>query len=117
VTDVPVPGAPGLGMVAIDVAYATVSHATDLLIRGKYQSQPPLPFVPGTELVGHVAAVGSDVTAFKPGDPVLALSRWGLLRPTRPCVSPHGLPDAQNLDMMTALPLPLSYGTAYAALV
>ena len=117
VTDVPMPGAPGLGMVAIDVAYATVSHATDLLIRGKYQSQPPLPFVPGTELVGHVAAVGSDVTAFKPGDPVLALSRWGCYA-QRVHVSAHTVyPMLKTLDMMTALPLPLSYGTAYAALV
>ncbi len=117
VTDVQSPGAPGVGMVAIDVAYATVSHATDLLIRGKYQSQPPLPFIPGTELVGHVSAVGPDVTAFKPGDPVLALSRWGCYA-EQVHVSAHTVyPMDRNLDMLTALPLPLSYGTAYAALV
>lgn len=115
--EVQAPEAPGLGMVAIDVAYATVSHATDLLIRGKYQSQPPLPFTPGTELVGHVAAVGPDVTAFKPGDAVLALSRWGCYA-QRVLVSAHTVyPVAESLDLLDVLPLPLSYGTAYAALV
>jgi len=117
VTDVQPPGAPGLGMVAVDVAYATVSHATDLLIRGKYQSQPPLPFVPGTELVGRVAAVGPDVTAFKAGDPVLALSRWGCYAQQVHVCAHTVYPMDNTLDMLTALPLPLSYGTAYAALV
>lgn len=111
------PSAPGPGMVAIDVAFATVSHATDLLIRGKYQSQPPLPFVPGTELVGHVASVGPDVTDFKPGDAVLALSRWGCYA-QRVLVSVHTVYRvAASLDLLDVLPLPLSYGTAYAALV
>ena len=46
-------------------------------MQGKYQRKPPLPFVPGTEVAGVVAAVGADVTRFKPGDRVCAVLDWG----------------------------------------
>ena len=41
------PGQPlGAHQARIAVAYANVSHATGLLIEGRYQRRPPLPFVP-----------------------------------------------------------------------
>ena len=40
--------------VRIRVAAAGVSFATQLVVAGKYQRKPPLPFVPGTEVVGTV---------------------------------------------------------------
>ena len=54
------PKPPGLGEVQIDIDYASVSHSSDLLIRGKYQIKPPLPFIPGTELVGTIKLCGDD---------------------------------------------------------
>lgn len=113
----PAPPAPRPGEVVIDVAYASVSHATGLMIEGRYQTRPPRPFSPGTEAVGHVRAVGPGVQRLRPGDPVVAIADWGChaeqVRVREATVYP--LPD--GLPLLQALPVPLSYGTAYAALV
>jgi NADPH:quinone reductase len=48
----------------------------DIAIRaGTYRWMPKLPAVPGTELSGTVEAVGSAVTLFRRGDPVLVSAR------------------------------------------
>ena len=59
-------------------SYACAVNFPDLLmIQGKYQYKPELPFAPGTELAGDVLAVGNSVTDFKPGDRVMAGVRCG----------------------------------------
>jgi NADPH2:quinone reductase len=110
------PAPPKDNEVTVQVAYATVSHAIDLLIRGKYQSDPPLPFTPGTEFVGTVLACGQHVQHLKVGDRVMGVARWG-------CYAQHinvshntVYPILPALDWLEALPLTLSYGTAYTAL-
>ncbi|MFW8565724.1 NADPH:quinone oxidoreductase family protein [Orrella sp. 11846] len=117
VEELPMPGAPAHNEVTIDVAYATVSHATELLIRGTYQSDPPLPFSPGTEVYGRIVACGADVVGLKPGDRVVAMRRWGGYAQRINCraTTVYRVPEA--LSWQQALPLPLSYGTAYSALV
>ena len=51
---------------------------TDVAMRyGYYPFAPKIPFVPGYEIVGLVAAVGSDVSHFKIGDTVAALTVYG----------------------------------------
>ena len=44
--------------VAVDVHAASVSYMDYLMVSGGYQLRPPLPYVPGTDAVGIVAAVG-----------------------------------------------------------
>ena len=51
------------GGVRIAVEGAGVSFATQLVVAGKYQRKPPLPFVPGTEIVGRVIESAPDVPA------------------------------------------------------
>lgn len=111
------PPAPGPHDVTIDITHASVSHSTRLLIEGTYQSRPPLPFVPGTEAVGRVIARGDAVTRLSPGDAVVAVSRWGCFaqRLTLPESTVYPVPD--GLDPLAALPVPISYGTAYTALL
>lgn len=58
--------------VLIDVKAAGLNFPDVLMIQGKYQSQPEMPFVPGGELSGVVAAIGEKVTRFKVGDKVIA---------------------------------------------
>ena len=48
-------------------------------MQGLYQTKDPLPFVPGTEFAGVVDAAADDVTAFKPGMPVIGMTSSGAL--------------------------------------
>src|SRR5438045_6656350 len=65
------------GMVRIAVHYATAGFGQTVVIAGRYQRKPPLPFVPGTEVAGLVMEVAPDVTGFLPGDRVAASLDWG----------------------------------------
>src|SRR5690242_1340781 len=69
--------APGPGEVRIEVRAASLNFPDTLIIQGLYQTKPDLPFVPGGECAGIVEAVGSGVTAFKPGDEVISVSSHG----------------------------------------
>ncbi|PWR23076.1 NAD(P)-dependent alcohol dehydrogenase [Zavarzinia compransoris] len=53
--------------VLLDVLYAGICHSDVHTVRGDWGT-PPFPCVPGHEIVGRVAAVGSAVTKFKAGD-------------------------------------------------
>jgi NADPH:quinone reductase len=68
---------PGPGEVVIETKAAGVNFPDVLIIQNKYQFKPPLPFSPGSELAGVVKAVGAGVTAFRPGDAVMAFSTYG----------------------------------------
>ncbi|WP_420577643.1 NADPH:quinone oxidoreductase family protein [Ekhidna sp.] len=65
-------GSPGAGRVKIEVKYAGVNFPDTLIIRGKYQFQPELPFSPGGEVAGIIKEVGPGVEGFKPGDRVIS---------------------------------------------
>ena len=70
-TELPTPE-PGPGMVRIAVRAAGVNFPDTLIIRDLYQFKPARPFAPGGEIAGVIEAVGDGVTAFSPGDRVLA---------------------------------------------
>ena len=61
--------APGPTDVAIDIRYCGVCHSDLHFVRSEW-GEVPYPAIPGHEIVGHVTAVGSDVTKFKVGDVV-----------------------------------------------
>ena len=56
------------GALLIDVRAAGVNFPDGLMVQGKYQTKPPVPFVPGSELGGIVRAVGEGVSGFAVGD-------------------------------------------------
>jgi S-(hydroxymethyl)glutathione dehydrogenase/alcohol dehydrogenase len=55
--------------VKVKIAATAVCHSDLHFIKGETPS--PLPFIAGHETAGYVEEVGKDVTAFKPGDPVI----------------------------------------------
>src|SRR5215471_19169376 len=63
--------------VLIDVHAASVSYMDYLMTCGGYQMRPALPYVPGTDAAGVVAACGEHVTRFRPGDRVSCMSWFG----------------------------------------
>ena len=56
--------------VRVEVTACGVNFVDGLFVQGKYQIKPPVPFVPGMEVVGRVVERGSEVTDRAIGDRV-----------------------------------------------
>jgi propanol-preferring alcohol dehydrogenase len=69
IEEVPVPEVPA-GQVLVKVAACGVCHTDLHAADGDWPVRPPLPFIPGHEGVGHVAAVGAGVKGIREGDRV-----------------------------------------------
>ncbi len=114
--EIPAPN-PGPGEVLVDIQAAAVNFPDLLTIRGKYQFRPELPFVPGKEGAGIVAAIGSGVTHVGRGDRVMVQVEHGTFAeqavvPQDECyVIPDGIPFDQ------AASLGIAFQTAYFALL
>ena len=61
----------------IAVKATAVNYADAIMVAGQYQTKPPLPFSPGLETAGVVAACGPGVTRFEVGDRVMAILPYG----------------------------------------
>lgn len=104
------------GAILIDVHAAGVNFPDVLLVQGKYQVRPPLPFIPGVEVAGIVAAVGPGAAALRPGDRVIAPVMGGFAeKALAPAAMTVRLPD--GVDFVTGAAMMITYGTAYHALV
>jgi len=110
---------PALGkdQVRIGVHASGVNFPDILMVEGKYQVKPELPFIPGLEVAGEVLQCTASVTHVRPGDRVMAFARHGGGHADEVLV-PGGivtpLPDA--MDYVTAAAFPVAYGTAHFAL-
>ena len=63
---------PGPGEVLVETKAAGVNFTDFLSLDGKYQNLPPLPFTPGKDAAGVVAAIGDGVSLVAPGDRIIA---------------------------------------------
>lgn len=106
------------GGVRIRVAAAGVSFATQLVVAGKYQRKPPLPFVPGTEIAGTVVESAPDVAdPLPPGTRVFAVLDWGGLAEEAVADAIHVVAIPDGLPLEAAVAMPISYPTAASALM
>jgi NADPH2:quinone reductase len=114
--EVPVPE-PGPGEVRIKVGAAGVNFPDALIIQRKYQVQPPLPFVPGTEVAGMVDALGEGVRQVKRGDRVVAFVGLGGFAEyvCAPASQAAALPAGVSDELAAAFTL--TYATAHHALI
>ncbi len=103
-TELPDPE-PGPGEVAIDVKAIGCNFADILMVQGKYQVKPPLPFAPGGELAGIIRSTGEGVVGFHPGDRVCALPGWGA----------YATVAVVPADMVVRMPapMPFTHGAAF----
>ena len=115
VEDVPAPSA-GPGQVVMDVRAASVNYPDALMVQGKYQVRPPLPFVPGSELAGVIRAVGDGVKHLKPGMHALALTQIGAFAEQAVADARMVLPLDPSVDLASAAAMPMTYGTMHHAL-
>src|SRR3989338_5201454 len=59
--------------VLVRIKAASLNYRDLMMAQGEYNPRQPLPLIPCSDGAGEVLSVGSEVTAFKPGDPVIAL--------------------------------------------
>ena len=108
---------PAAGEVQVDLKACAVNFPDLLMIQGKYQFKPPLPFAPGGEAAGDVIALGAGVTQFKIGDKVMLGTRYGCFCEAMnvPVASVQALPEV--MDYAAGASWKTAYQTAYVALV
>jgi NADPH2:quinone reductase len=100
--EVPTPE-PGPGQVLLRVLAANINFPDALLCRGEYQIKPPLPFTPGVEMCGEVAALGEGVVGVELGARVItpallpggAFAEYALVSADGVFPAPEALDDAQ----------------------
>jgi len=114
--ELPTP-APKAGEVLVEIKAASLNFPDLLIVQNKYQHKPPLPFVPGSEYAGVVAAVGPDVKHLKVGQNVACLSGTGgfgthAIAPAALCLPlPAGFAHADAAAFI------MTYATSHHALV
>ncbi len=89
---------PAADEVLIRVKATAVNYADAIMVAGKYQTKPQLPFSPGLETAGVVEACGAEVTSFKPGDRVMAVLAYGGLAEyaVAPAAETFRIPDGMG---------------------
>jgi len=107
---------PGPGQVLVAVHAAGVNFPDTLIIQGKYQFKPELPFSPGAEVSGIVKAVGEGVSQPQIGDRVIATATWGGYAEEVVVQADRVIPMPQGIDYETAAAFLMAYGTSYHAL-
>lgn len=108
---------PGEGEVLIDVKAVPVTFPDTLMLEDKYQFKAPLPYIPGSEVSGVIAAVGSGVENRTVGERVVAstgVSGGFAEQALAKARDARVLPDAVGFAESTGLGY--AYGTTYYGL-
>ncbi len=108
---------PAAGEVLIEIKAASLNFPDILIVQNKYQMKPALPFVPGSEYAGTVAALGAGVTHLKLGQPVACLSGTGgfgthTIAPAERC-----MPLPPGFSFVDAAAFIMIYATSHHALI
>ncbi|MEO8298200.1 MAG: NADPH:quinone oxidoreductase family protein [Burkholderiales bacterium] len=109
--DVPVPG-PDQYLVKVEAV--GLAFGDTLLVRGKYQIKPPLPFTPGSEVVGTVVA--GEGGPIVPGTRIASSSRQGGFAEYTLVPRSEAIAIAPGLDAGAALALRSNFPTSLFAL-
>src|SRR5437660_2406059 len=107
---------PGKEQVVLSVKACGVNFPDVLIIQGKYQFKPALPFSPGSEVSGIVKAVGEGVERVSVGNHVIAFTGWGGFAEEVVVDERKLIPIPDSIDFSTAAAFTLVYGTAHHAL-
>lgn len=103
------------GHVRIEILACGLNYVDSLMIEGKYQIKPPVPYRPGSEVVGRIVEVSSDVKNVSVGQRVFAPIGQGgfadsaIVAANRVLPIPDSLSDGQGATFMQ------SYLTAWFA--
>ena len=107
---------PGDGQVVIGIKACSVNFPDTLIIEGKYQFKPDLPFTPGTDVSGIVTKIGKGVTHAQVGERVMAIPMWGGFAEEVAVDEKQLIALPSNVDFVPAAAFALTYATSYHAL-
>jgi len=107
---------PGPGQIVIGVKACGINFPDTLIIEGKYQSRPEMPFSPGGEVAGVVKEVGEGVKRVNVGDRVIAFTGWGGFAEEVVVEARVLIPMPDEMDFVTASAFVMVYGTSHYAL-
>jgi NADPH2:quinone reductase len=107
---------PGPGEAVIRIASAALNFFDTLIIAGKYQVKPEMPFSPAAEFAGTVEAIGSGVRGLKSGDRVLGFAGHGAARERIALATERLVKIPDGVDFDRAAGLCVTYGTTLHAL-
>ncbi len=113
--DIAVPE-PAAGEALVKVAAAALNFFDTLIIAGKYQVKPPMPFSPAAEFAGTVEKLGSGVSGLKVGDRVLGYGSHGAAREYLTMAADRLVKIPDGVAFERAAGLTVTYGTTLYAL-
>ncbi len=108
---------PKAGEVRVAIEAASLNFPDLLIVEGKYQFKPPLPFVPGSEYAGRIDAVGAGVTHLLPGDPVAAIAGTGGFGTHAIVEASRVIPLPPGFAVRDGAAFAMTYGTSHHALM
>ncbi len=106
----------GPGQVRMRMKAVGLNFPDVLLVQGKYQFKPDLPFSPGGEVAGEVIELGEGVHDVAVGDRVLTTMPWGGMREEVIAESINTIPIPESVSFETAAAFVTAYGTSHYAL-
>jgi NADPH2:quinone reductase len=107
---------PGPGQILIKCEAAALNFQDLLMIQGKYQFKPALPFFAGRDVAGRVVAVGPDVEMFSVGQRVAALVQCGAFAEFSIAQPGRCFPIPDELDFTKAAACTSVFATVVVAL-
>ena len=107
---------PAAGQVRIAIEACGCNFPDTLIIEGKYQFKPDLPFSPGGEVAGVIDAVGEGMSADRIGESVIAMVPFGGYAEQMVIEQDKLLPRPSGMDGKTAAGFAMTYGTSMHAL-
>lgn len=108
---------PAAGEVLLRVEAASLNFPDLLIVQGKYQFKPALPFVPGSELAGTVLAIGDGVKHLKVGQGVACFATTGAFATHAVVNAMHCVPLPIGFPPIDAAAFIVTYATTHHALI
>jgi NADPH2:quinone reductase len=110
------PPLPKPGEVLIAVKATAVNYADAIMVAGRYQTRPPLPFSPGLETAGVVLRCGDGVTRYRPGDRVMAILPYGGLAEQAVAPEAETFAIPPGMPFAAAGAFPIAYISSHVAI-
>ncbi|CCW17086.1 Quinone oxidoreductase [Sphingobium indicum BiD32] len=107
---------PGPGEVLVSLEAAAANFPDALIVEGRYQLRPALPFTPGCEGCGEILAIGVGVVGLDPGDRVMFSTPFGAFAEQVVVEASNVFRIDADMPADDAAGFLLAYATAYHAL-